>query len=450
VSFPRYPEYKPSGVEWLGDIPTEWNVRRLRFVAKLNPSKNEVALLPRDTEVSFIPMEAVGDNGTIDLRRTGTIGEVENGYTYFRDGDVVVAKITPCFENGKGAVVRGLLAGIGFGTTELTVARPLLRQSSAEYLHWVFTSAPFRTFGAASMYGAGGQKRIPDDFFRDFAIALPALHEQIIIAVFLSRETAKIDALIAEQGKLVALLKEKRRAVISHAVTKGLNPYTPTKPSGVQWLGDVPAHWGVLRISSLSTKITNGFVGPTRDVLADDGVRYLQSLHIKGNRILFDSPYFVRLEWSNAHRKSVLEAGDVLIVQTGDIGQVAVVTSEFAGCNCHALIIVSPLRKMIVGEWLSWTLNSEYGLHSLLSIQTGALHPHLNCGDVKDLPVPVPPMDEQLDIIEFIRSSIARFDDLVFEAERTVSLLKERRSALISAAVTGQIDVREVAPTEAA
>lgn len=137
-------------------------------------------------------------------------------------------------------------------------------------------------------------------------------------------------------------------------------------------------------------------------------------------------------------------------MQTGDIGQVAVVTPEFAGCNCHALIIVAPLRTSICGEWLSWVLNSEYGFHSLLSIQTGALHPHLNCGNVKDLSVPLPPLDEQRDLVAFIESSLAQFDNLIEDAEQAINLLKERRSALISAAVTGQIDVRGLAHVDAA
>src|SRR5690606_1420000 len=110
------------------------------------------------------------------------------------------------------------------------------------------------------------------------------------------------------------------------------------------------------------------------------------------------TPYYVSEEWSRSHSKSILYPGDVLIVQTGDIGQSAVVTEDFAGCNCHALIIVAPLRSSLEGAWLSWVLNSTFGVHSLLSIQTGALHPHLNCGNVKQLYVPLPPISEQREI----------------------------------------------------
>ena len=210
---------KDSGVKWLGEVPAHWEVRRLRHAVQLNPSKSEVRHLPGKTEVSFLPMEAIGDDGSLDRERSRPISEVESGYTYFRDGDVTIAKITPCFENGKGAVMRDLLGGIGFGTTELIVARPDDAVVSSEYLDRIFNSHPFRRLGEAAMYGAGGQKRVPDDFVRDFAIALPPREEQADIETFLDRETAKIDALVAEQERLIALLKERRSALISAAVT---------------------------------------------------------------------------------------------------------------------------------------------------------------------------------------------------------------------------------------
>ena len=164
-------------------------------------------------------MEAIGDDGSLNLEREKTIGELETGYTYFREGDVTLAKITPCFENGKGALMRGLLGGIGFGTTELIVARPRPSVLTGEYLHYLFISSHFRALGESQMYGAGGQKRIPDSFARNFATAFPPLDEQRAIAAFLDRETAKIDALVAEQRRAIDLLLERRTALISAAVT---------------------------------------------------------------------------------------------------------------------------------------------------------------------------------------------------------------------------------------
>ena len=157
---------------------------------------------------------------------------------------------------------------------------------------------------------------------------LPPLKIQRKIVRFLDEKTSRIDGLIEKKRELLDRLAEKRQALITRAVTKGLNPDALMKPSGVDWLGDIPAHWDVIALNKVTAKITNGYVGPTRDIFVPEGVRYIQSLHIKGNRILFMDDYFVTNDWSNKHAKSVLAVGDVLIVQTGDIGQVAHVTEE--------------------------------------------------------------------------------------------------------------------------
>ena len=232
-------------------MPHHWEVKRIRFVSDLNPSKSEVAGLDRETLVSFLPMEAIGDDGSLSLEREKTIGELESGYTFFRDGDVTIAKITPCYENGKGALMRGLTNGIGFGTTELIVARPRPDQVNGTYLPYLFISPDFRSIGESHMYGAGGLKRVPDAFVRNFATGFPPVSEQTAIAEFLDRETGKIDELVAEQRRLMELLKEKREAVISHAVT--------LKPSGIEWLGDVPEHWDVKKVKHLTRSIEQGW-----------------------------------------------------------------------------------------------------------------------------------------------------------------------------------------------
>lgn len=210
---------KDSGVEWLGMVPEHWEVKRLRFAAKLNPPKSELSALDRSTLVSFLPMECIGEDGTLQLEKEKPIGELETGYTYFRDGDVTIAKITPCFENGKGAIMRGLSNGVGFGTTELIVVRPLDQAATPSYLQYLFTSSSFRKIGESHMYGAGGQKRVPDSFVRDFSPAFPPYSEQSAIASFLDAETAKFDALTTEAQLGIDLLQERRSALISAAVT---------------------------------------------------------------------------------------------------------------------------------------------------------------------------------------------------------------------------------------
>jgi type I restriction enzyme S subunit len=308
------------------------------------------------------------------------------------------------------------------------------------YLH---SSAYAARLNVRSIKQTSGIQNLDQSSYLDELVPYPPLVEQAAIAAFLDRETAKIDALVDGQRRLIELLREKRQAIISHVVTRGLDPKVPMKGSGADWLGDVPAHWEVRTVAKASTKITNGYVGPTRDILVADGVPYIQATHIKNGRINFDDEYFVTPEWSATHAKSVLDEGDVLIVQTGaGTGDVGLVSNREAGFNCHALIIITSEPSLLVGAFLAAVLQSSYGQQKLASIQTGAMHPHLNCGEVKFVEIPIPPIVEQIEIVEHIRNVAGRFDALSGEARQAIALLDERRAVLISAAVTGKIDVR--------
>ena len=445
MSFVKYPAYKDSGVAWLGEVPGHWEVKRLRHVATLNPSKSELADVSRDTEVSFLPMEAVGDDGTLSLDRTRHIAEVESGYTYFREGDVTIAKITPCFENGKGAVMRGLHGGCGFGTTELIVTRPSAGKATSDYLHLLFTSHPFRQLGEASMYGAGGQKRVPDDFVRDFSVAFPPLAEQTAIATFLDRETAKIDALVAEQQKLIALLQEKRQAVASHAVTKGLNPHAPMKDSGVEWLGEVPGHWEVRRVRNLSSFLTSGPRGWSERI-SEAGAKFIQSGDLTDDlSIAFDEAKRVAVVDDAEAARTKLVDGDVVVCITGaKTGNVAIcgVVSEDAYVNQH-LCLIRP-RPETLPDFLAIYLKSDAGQRYFAVAQYG-LKQGMSLENIRESPVPLPPLHEQRQIVDIVRSETASVGTLINEARTAITLLQERRTALISAAVTGQIDVRGLA-----
>lgn len=207
---------KDSGVEWLGEVPEHWDIKRLRYVAKLNPSMR-IDLLDTD-EVSFLPMDAIGENGSIEIDRIRLVGDIKSGYSYFENNDVVFAKVTPCFENGKGAIMRGLNNGTGFGTTEITVLRPKKNILTA-YINLIVRCSSFKAFGEGSMTGAGGLKRVPDEFTRNYLIPLPCLDEQQKISEFIATNSSRIDRLIAQSNHSITLLKERRSALITAAVT---------------------------------------------------------------------------------------------------------------------------------------------------------------------------------------------------------------------------------------
>ncbi|MGG2040283.1 restriction endonuclease subunit S [Pseudomonas paraeruginosa] len=409
-----YPAYKDSGVEWLGRVPEHWTI---------GPYKATIQI---ENGADYKEVEA--DDGYPVI---GSGGPFAFSSKLMYDGESVLL-------GRKGTIDKPLYVNGAFWAVDTMYWSIIKPGAHGRFAYYIATTIPFDMYSTNTALPS-----MTKSVLGSHVVAFPGFEEQEAIADHLDRETARIDSLIEKKTRFIELLREKRQVLITHVVTKGLDPNVKMKDSGVEWLGEVPEHWEVRSVSSVSTKITNGYVGPTRDILVEEGVRYLQSLHIKGNQIKFDVPYFVTEEWSNQHRKSILETGDVLIVQTGDIGQVTVVTDEFAGCNCHALIIVAPERSIIAGEWMSWVFNSSYGYHTLLSIQTGAMHPHLNCGNVKDVFLPVPPLTEQREIMKHIEHEERRVAALVGKTERSIELLKERRSALITAAVTGLIDLRE-------
>ena len=408
MSFPRYPKYKASGVEWLGDVPEHWDVHRLRFIAELNPSKSEISQLARETVVSFLPMESVGDDGTLSLDKEKTIGEVESGYTYFRDGDVTVAKITPCFENSKGALMCGLANGIGFGTTELIVVRPRPDELLGSYLHFLFISTEFRGLGESHMYGAGGQKRVPDAFVRNFATAFPPVTEQTAIAAFLDRETGKIDELVAEQRRLIELLKEKRQAVISHAVTKGLNPHAPTKPSGIEWLGDVPEHWEVRKLSYLfrAGKGKNGQTLTKEYCAENEGDYPVYSGQTENEGVM--------ATWNQFEFD--FENDGVLFSTT--VGAKAMHLKHLRGKfslsqNC---MIIWPTDQRCGVRFF------YYHFQPLFQFERGLIPEHMQASfRVEDLYrylIAVPPIEEQSAITTFLDRETAQLDALTAEADR--------------------------------
>lgn len=207
---------KDSGVEWLGDVPAHWDVCRLSFCVRLNPP--EKPGLGLNDEVSFLPMEAIGTDGALNLDRTRLVAEVRAGYSYFEEGDIAFAKVTPCFENGKGAIMRNLVNGVGFGTTELTVLRPAIN-TNVDFLSYLIQSDRFRSFGAGAMTGAGGLKRVPDEFTRNFKTSWPDLAEQHAIAEYLDSVLNRMNMLISATESSIELLKERRSALITAAVT---------------------------------------------------------------------------------------------------------------------------------------------------------------------------------------------------------------------------------------
>ena len=331
-----YPAYRSSGVEWLDEIPAHWEFKRLKYVAALNPRASEVRKLAPNARVSFVPMETVGEYGGLDLSVTKELADVADGYTYFSDGDVLVAKITPCFENGKGSLAEGLVNGVAFGTTELHVLRCGPELDNRFAFHLTLADA-FRKLGEAEMYGAGGQKRVPGSFVTNLKHPIPPLPEQRAIAAFLDLETAKIDALVSKKERLIELLQEKRTALISHAVTKGLDPAGPMRNSGVEWLGEIPVHWEIKRLKHMVGKIGSGKTprgGAER--YEAEGVMLLRSQNVHFGGLILTDVAYIDTDTDNEMSGSRVQEGDVLLNITGaSLGRSCVARLKNADANVN-------------------------------------------------------------------------------------------------------------------
>ncbi|MBM81269.1 MAG: restriction endonuclease subunit S [Planctomycetaceae bacterium] len=440
MSFPAYEHFQDSGRLWLGEFPAHWESKPLwtmfRRTKRTGFGDEELLSVYRDYGV--IPKSSRDDNFNKPSEDLST-------YQLVEPSDLVINKM----KAWQGSVAISEHRGI---VSPAYHVYECLHDECSRYLHHLMRSLRYITGYLSMSKGIRiNQWDLEPQLHSRMPVLLPPPDEQKAISSFLDVETSKIDGLVSEQRRLIELLKEKRQAIISHAVTKGLNPNAPMKPSGIQWLGNLPEHWPTEMISRIATKIGNGYVGPTRDILVESGIPYVQATHIKNGRVNFDGEYFVTPEWSETQSKATLELGDVLIVQTGaGTGDIGLVSEEEVGYSCHALIIVRANTERILGSFLAVALQSQYGVQTLESIQTGGMHPHLNCGNVKFVHVPIPPIEEQRVIVDYVNEKLKRFSLLQAEAERAIELLQERRTALISAAVTGKIDVRHFANKGAA
>ncbi|EPB6698183.1 restriction endonuclease subunit S [Escherichia coli] len=425
-----YPAYKDSGIEWIGQVPEHWKIAQIKRISALNPRKSTLSE-EKDSLCTFLPMEKLRTNA-VTLDETRPIHEVYDGYSYFCDGDILIAKVTPCFENGNIAVANGLVNGIGFGSTEINILR-VNGKGHNRFLYYRLQEEQFRTIAKSEMRGTGGLKRVPTDLFESFTIGLPDTDEQATIAATLDQETACIDALIEKKTRFIELLKEKRQALITHAVTKGLDPNVKMKDSGVEWIGQMPEHWDVKPFFALVTELNRKNVG-----LAETNILSLSY----GNIIQKPETRNMGLTPESYETYQIVESGEIVFrftdlqndkrsLRSAQVTQRGIITSAYMAVKPHS----------IDSTYFAWLMRS-YDLCKVFYAMGGGLRQSLKFEDVRRLPVLIPPVDEQSEITNTINARTARIDALVEKTEQSITLLKERRAAFITAAVTGQIDLR--------
>lgn len=412
-------------------------LKRLKYVATINDDA-----LGEDTDADF-EMQYV-DIGNVDS--TGTIGDLAT-YRFedapsrarrrVRDGDVIISTVRTYLQ----AIApiqqppANLIVSTGFA-----VVRPVPGVFDAHYCKYALREPEFLAEVERRSVGVS----YPAINASDLASIPVHLHtpaKQRAIAHFLDRETARIDALIAAKQRLVGQLAEKRRALMTRTVTRGLDPSVRLSDSGLPWLGDIPAHWKVKRLRHISPAITVGVVVNPSTYVTDEGVPFLYGSDITEDGIRPDGARRLPAEVSRGElAKTCLKAGDVLTVRVGAPGVTAVVPPELEGANCASVMLVrrSPTFESAL---LAYMMNSPIGRYQVALVQYGAAQEQFNISHAVDFWFPVPPAEEQLAIVEYLGHQIDKLDGVRSATESTISLLRERRGALIAAAVNGQVDV---------
>ena len=393
MSFPRYPEYKDSGVEWLGDVPGHWAVVQFK---------------------QFVDIQNGTDHRHIEQLEgypvLGSGGVFTFASEYLYDGESVLL-------GRKGTIDKPLHIIGRFWTVDTMYWTKISPDVSGRFTYYSALTIPFDFYSTNTALPS-----MTKGALSGHRVASPPLPEQIQIAAFLDRETAKIDELMAEQRRLMDLLKEKRQTVISHAVTRGLNPDAPMKPSGIEWLGDVPEHWDVLKLKFLCNVQT----GDKDTENAVEGGIY---------------PFFVRSQ--TIERINSMAFDCEAILTAGDGAGVGKVFHYHNGpFDFHQRVYMMNNFRGISGPYLFHYFRENF---YKVALEGGAKSTvdSLRRPMFMNFTVCVPPKPEQAVIVEAIEMAAEKFDALTAEAQRAIDLLQERRTALISAAVTGQIDVRE-------
>lgn len=443
MSFARYPKYKDSGVDWLGEVPGHWILTKVkRLAARISSGKTPLGGSENyvDDGILFLRSQNVYDEGL----RLQDVAFISEG----TDESMAVSRVIPgdILLNITGASIgRSCVVPQNFSPANVNqhVCAIRLRDGSqSEALAWVFKSSLIKNQIDLAQNGAA-REGLNFEQIGGMIIVIPPPAEQSAIAIFLDRETAKIDALVAEQEKLIALLQEKRQAVISHAVTKGLDSKVPMKYSGVEWLGEVPAHWEVSQLRYVvreGTSITYGIVQAGPEV--EDGVPYIRTSDMSGVALPLTGYPKTSLEIDASYARSKVNAGDLVISIRASVGKCLPVPRELDGANLtQGTAKIAPGWKAPAAYMLPF-INSEPIQVYLDSKAKGATFKEITLETLRKTPFLLPPLEEQLEIGEWVRNQDHKFQSLIDGAEQAQELLRERRTALISAAVTGQIDVR--------
>ena len=440
AKYQAYAEYKDSGVEWLENVPREWDIIKIKHLSTVKRGASprpidDPKYFDDNGEYAWVRIADVSASDMYLLNTTQTMSDLGSSLSVKLEPNQLFLSIAgtvgkPCINKIKACIHDGF------------VYFPELKIPN-KYLFYVFAGEQAYK-GLGKM---GTQLNLNTDTVGDIKVALPKSQSDIYkIIEFLDHETTKIDHLIEKQQHLIELLKEKRQAVISHAVTKGLDPNVPMKDSGVEWLGKVPEHWNMAPVRRYLVEHRQGYY--TTESYVDEGLKLLRITDLRdlGEINISNCPMVNESDTTHLFK---LQKGDVVFARTGGAGSFGVITEDYENLiYASYLIRFRFMNKIFEPDYLRFLFQSDSFQLSVKQNIHGGVNQNIHAEDIKNTVICAPSLSEQKEIIEYLENQCLLFENLIYKASYSVKLMQERRTALISAAVTGKIDVRNwQAPT---
>ena len=432
---------KDSGIEWIGEIPEGWEITRLKYLADFEPTC-DTSYLTDESEITYTPMECV-KNGDFE-NRSALYGNLSHTLTPFQNGDIAMAKVTPCFENGNIAIMNNLFSGFGLGSSELFIFRP--KSISTRYLFYWLQNKAFVARACSTMTGTGGLKRISPSFIRNCPVHCPSMDEQTKISDYLKAKCSEIDTMLSKNRSSIEEYKKLKQAVITQTVTKGVRGEREMKDSGVEWIGEIPVEWRKTQLrhcATIKSGITLGKSYSKDTVLIERP--YLRVANVQGGYVDLNDLATIEVT-PDEDLKYRLHSGDVLMTEGGGrdkLGRGCVWHGEIEPClHQNHVFAVQTNETILLPEFLEYLTASDVG-RSYFDV-TAIKTTNLACtssSKVLAFTIPLPSIEEQIEIVSFIKKRSLELNKLIMKKELLVQELESYKNSLIYEVVTGKREV---------
>lgn len=434
-------EMKNSGIAWMGEIPREWNISRIKYVADVDPSCDKTKI-DGDSLITYTPMECIRRGNFVN--KAACLNSVSSSLTAYEEGDIVMAKVTPCFENGNIAIMTGLHNGFGLGSSELFVFRP--RSIITEYLFYWLQNYVFVQNAKATMTGTGGLKRVSPVFIKNCSIHMPPKEEQNKLVAFLDSKCTLVDTLIQNVQTQIEKLKAYKQSLITEVVTKGLDPTVPMKDSGVDWIGEIPEHWGTVKLQYCA-RIRSGITLGKQYPVGTETIErpYLRVANVQSGGVVLDNVKTVEVSMADDLQYR-LSSGEVLMTEGGDrdkLGRGCVWQGQIEPCLHQNHIFALQPNDLLDSQFLAYMTASNVGrvYFDITAIKTTNLA-CTNSSKVLAFRFPLPDKGEQTELVACLDKKCAQIDRLIAIKQAKIEKLEQYKRSLIYEYVTGKKEVR--------